>query len=96
METVSFLSEAFTLFLHLLKEKGASGSRDGWYPSLITKSLLQMHLYKTNSKKREQQYLIHRKQMPCLAVIKINRLSLRRLREVENQKRLFYTYIFFI
>ena len=32
METVSFLSDAFTLFLHLPKKKGASGSRDGWYP----------------------------------------------------------------
>ena len=36
METVSFLSDAFTLFLHLPKKKGASGSRDGWYPGLIT------------------------------------------------------------
>ena len=32
METVSFLSDTFKLFLHL----GASGSRDGWYPGLIT------------------------------------------------------------
>ena len=29
---------AFTLFLHLPKKKGASGSRDGWYPGLITDS----------------------------------------------------------
>ena len=36
METVSSLSEAFTSFLHLPKKKGASGSRDGWYPGLIT------------------------------------------------------------
>ena len=36
METFSFLSDAFTLFLHLPKKKGASGSRDGWYPGLIT------------------------------------------------------------
>ena len=36
METVSFLSDALTLFLHLSKEKGTSGSRDGWYPGLIT------------------------------------------------------------
>ena len=36
METVSFLSDAFTLFLHLPKKKGASGSLDGWYPGLIT------------------------------------------------------------
>ena len=36
METVSILSDAFTLFLHLVKKKGASGSRDGWYPGLIT------------------------------------------------------------
>ena len=36
METVSFLSDAFTLFLHLPKKKGVSGSRDGWYPGLIT------------------------------------------------------------
>ena len=36
METVSFLSDAFTLFLHLPKKKGDSGSRDGWYPGLIT------------------------------------------------------------
>ena len=36
METVSFLYDAFTLFLHLPKKKGASGSRDGWYPGLIT------------------------------------------------------------
>ena len=36
METVSFLSDAFTLFLHFPKKKGASGSRDGWYPGLIT------------------------------------------------------------
>ena len=36
METVSFLSDAFTLFLHLLKKKGDSGSRDGWYSGLIT------------------------------------------------------------
>ena len=36
METVSFLSDAFTLFLHLPKKKSASGSRDGWYPGLIT------------------------------------------------------------
>ena len=96
MEIVSFLSEAFTLFLHLLKKKGASGSRDGWYTSLITKSLLQIHLYKTNSKKREQQDLIHRKLMPCRAVIKINRSSLRRLREVENQKRFVLHLYFFI
>ena len=31
-----FLSDAFTLFLHLPKKEGASGSRDGWYPGLIT------------------------------------------------------------
>ena len=36
METVSFLSDAFTLFLHLPKKKGASSSRDGWHPGLIT------------------------------------------------------------
>ena len=36
METVSFLSDAFTLFLHVPKKKGASSSRDGWYPGLIT------------------------------------------------------------
>ena len=36
METVSFLSDAFTLFLHLPKKKGASTSRDGWYHGLIT------------------------------------------------------------
>ena len=36
METVSFLSDTFKLFLHLPKKKGASGSRDGWYPGLIT------------------------------------------------------------
>ena len=36
METVSFLSDAFMFFLHLPKKKGASGSRDGWYPGLIT------------------------------------------------------------
>ena len=36
METVSFLSDAFTLLLHLPKKMGASGSRDGWYPGLIT------------------------------------------------------------
>ena len=36
METVSFLSDDFTSFLHLSKKKGASGSRDGWYPGLIT------------------------------------------------------------
>ena len=36
METVSFLTDAFALFLHLPKNKGASGSRDGWYPGLIT------------------------------------------------------------
>ena len=36
METVSFLSGAFTLFLHLSKKKGASGSRDGCYPGSIT------------------------------------------------------------
>ena len=36
METVSFLSDALMLFLHLSKEKGTSGSRDGWYPGLIT------------------------------------------------------------
>ena len=36
METVSFLSDAFTLFLHLPKKTGASGSRDGWYPGLIS------------------------------------------------------------
>ena len=36
METVSFLSDAFTLFLHLPKKKGASGSQDGWDPGLIT------------------------------------------------------------
>ena len=36
METVNFLSDAFTLFLHLPKKKGAYGSRDGWYPGLIT------------------------------------------------------------
>ena len=36
METVSFLSDAFTLFLHFPKKKGASGSRDGWSPGLIT------------------------------------------------------------
>ena len=36
METVSFLSDALTLFLHLPKNKGVSGSRDGWYPGLIT------------------------------------------------------------
>ena len=36
METISFLSDALTLFLHFLKKKGASGSRDGWYPGLIT------------------------------------------------------------
>ena len=41
METVSFLSDAFTLFLQLLKKKGASGSRDGWYPGLITNASLQ-------------------------------------------------------
>ena len=35
-ETVSFLSDAFALFLHLPKKKGASSSRDGWYPGLIT------------------------------------------------------------
>ena len=35
-ETVSFLSDAFALFLHLPKKKGASGSRDGQYPGLIT------------------------------------------------------------
>ena len=35
METVSFLSDAFTLFLHLPKKKGASGSRDDWYTGLI-------------------------------------------------------------
>ena len=55
METFSFLSDAFTLFLHLPKKKGASGSRDGWYPGLITTN----HLDKTNSKKREQQDLLH-------------------------------------
>ena len=33
--TLSFLTDAFTLFLHLPKNKGASGSRDGWYPGLI-------------------------------------------------------------
>ena len=38
METVSFLSDAFTLFLHLPKKKAASGGRDGWYPGLITDS----------------------------------------------------------
>ena len=32
METVSFLSDAFTLFLHLPRKKGG----DGWYPGLIT------------------------------------------------------------
>ena len=36
METVSFLSDAFLLFLDLPKKKAASGSRDGWYPGLIT------------------------------------------------------------
>ena len=36
METVSFQTDAFTLFLHLHKNKGASGSRDDWYPGLIT------------------------------------------------------------
>ena len=36
MESVSFLLDAFTLFLHLPEEKGASCSRDGWYPGLIT------------------------------------------------------------
>ena len=36
METLSFLSDAFMLFLHLPKKKGASGSGDGWYPGLIT------------------------------------------------------------
>ena len=36
METVNFLSDAFTLFLHLPKKKVDSGSRDGWYPGLIT------------------------------------------------------------
>ena len=36
METVSFLSDALTLFLHLPKKKSASGSRDDWYPGLIT------------------------------------------------------------
>ena len=37
METVSFLSDAFTLFLHLPKKKvEMAGSRDGWYPGLIT------------------------------------------------------------
>ena len=61
METVSFLSHAFTLFLHLPKKKGASGSRDGWYPGLITTNAS----LQTNSKNREQQDLLHRKQMPC-------------------------------
>ena len=41
METLSFLSDAFMLFLHLPKKKGASGSRDGWYPGLITNESLQ-------------------------------------------------------
>ena len=36
MKTVSFLSDAFTLFLYLPKKKGASASRDGWFPGLIT------------------------------------------------------------
>ena len=36
METVSFLSDSFTSFLHLPKRSGASGSQDGWYPGLIT------------------------------------------------------------
>ena len=34
--SVSFLSDAFTLLLHLPKKKGAPSSRDGWYPGLIT------------------------------------------------------------
>ena len=55
-----FLSDPFMLFLHLPKKKGASGSRAGWYLCLITTNAS----LQTNSK-REQQDLLHRKQMPC-------------------------------
>ena len=64
METVSFLSDAFTLFLHLPKKKGASGSRDGWHPGLISTNEPLQNKFQ---KEREQQDLPrpHRKQMPC-------------------------------
>ena len=79
METVSFLSDDFTSFLHLSKKKGASGSRDGWYPGLITTNASLQNKFEEEGATGS-----YSPELRCHAeqVIKIYRLWLTRLREV--------------